>query len=83
MATERFAPKIYGVLRLAQQTAMTFCTKLFEKLEQEVPVFTEAFLCKRNYIMWESILRERRNEDIATIIGVVGLAQGMSKQNRC
>lgn len=52
----------------------TFRTRLFEKLEQEVPVFTEAFLRERDYIMSESIIRETRKEDIATVVGVVGLA---------
>merc|ERR1712078_676331 len=60
-----------------------FRTRLFSKLEQDVPEFTRAFLKERDYLMSESILREldRRPEEVKNIVGVVGLAHvpGMEK----
>lgn len=60
-----------------------FRTRLFSKLEQNVPEFTQAFLKERDYLMSESIRREldRRPEEVKTIVGVVGLAHvpGMEK----
>mmetsp|Transcript_3979 Transcript_3979/g.10423 ORF Transcript_3979/g.10423 Transcript_3979/m.10423 type:complete len:366 (+) Transcript_3979:70-1167(+) len=60
-----------------------FRTRLFSKLEQNVPEFTQAFLKERDYLMSESILREldRRPEEVKIIVGVVGLAHipGMEK----
>jgi pheromone shutdown protein TraB len=60
-----------------------FRTRLFSKLEQDVPEFTQAFLKERDYLMSESILREfdRRPDEVQTIVGVVGLAHvpGMEK----
>lgn len=60
-----------------------FRTRLFSKLEQDVPEFTQAFLKERDYVMSESIRREleRRPEEVKTIVGVVGLAHlpGMEK----
>ena len=60
-----------------------FRTRLFSKLEQNVPEFTQAFLKERDYLMSESIRREldRRPEQVKTIVGVVGLAHvpGMEK----
>jgi len=60
-----------------------FRTRLFSKLEQDVPEFTQAFLKERDYLMSESIRREleRRPEEVKTIVGVVGLAHvpGMEK----
>ena len=51
-------------------------TRLFARLEQDVPEFFQAFLKERDYLMSESILREfdRRPEEVKTIVGVVGLA---------
>lgn len=53
-----------------------FRTRLFAKLEQEVPEFTQAFLKERDYIMSESIARELENrpEEVKSVVGVVGLA---------
>lgn len=60
-----------------------FRTRLFSKLEQDVPEFTQAFLKERDYLMSESIRREldRRPDEVKTIVGVVGLAHvpGMEK----
>lgn len=63
-----------------------FRTRLFSKLEQDVPEFTQAFLKERDYLMSESIRRELelRPEEVKTIVGVVGLAHvpGMEKHFR-
>lgn len=63
-----------------------FRTRLFSKLEQDVPEFTQAFLKERDYLMSESIRREldRRPEEVKTVVGVVGLAHvpGMEKHFR-
>lgn len=60
-----------------------FRTRLFSKLEQDVPEFTQAFLKERDYLMSESIRRELdlRPEEVKTVVGVVGLAHvpGMEK----
>jgi pheromone shutdown protein TraB len=60
-----------------------FRTRLFARLEQDVPEFTQAFLKERDYLMSESIRREldRRPEEVKTVVGVVGLAHvpGMTK----
>mmetsp|Transcript_11340 Transcript_11340/g.24026 ORF Transcript_11340/g.24026 Transcript_11340/m.24026 type:complete len:371 (-) Transcript_11340:374-1486(-) len=61
----------------------SFRTRLFSKLEQDVPEFTQAFLKERDYLMSESIRREleRRPDEVKTVVGVVGLAHvpGMEK----
>ena len=63
-----------------------FRTRLFSKLESDVPEFTQAFLKERDYLMSESILRELnlRPEEVKTVVGVVGLAHvpGMEKHFR-
>eukprot|EP00536_Pseudo-nitzschia_multiseries_P014167 jgi/Psemu1/291294/fgenesh1_pg.665_\ len=53
-----------------------FRTRLFSKLEQDVPEFTQAFLKERDYLMSESIRRELdlRPEEVKNVVGVVGLA---------
>ena len=51
-----------------------FRDRLFEKLEQEVPEFTQAFLKERDYIMSESIRRELEFPGVQNVVGVVGLA---------
>lgn len=60
-----------------------FRTRLFSKLEQDVPEFTQAFLKERDFLMSESIRREleSRPEEVKTVVGVVGLAHvpGMEK----
>ena len=48
--------------------------KLFQKLEQNVPEFTQAFLKERDIIMSESIRKEIDQPDVERIVGVVGLA---------
>ena len=45
--------------------------RIFERLEQEVPEFTRAFVTERDYIMAEAI---RREIDARHIVAVVGLA---------
>mmetsp|Transcript_5524 Transcript_5524/g.13846 ORF Transcript_5524/g.13846 Transcript_5524/m.13846 type:complete len:379 (-) Transcript_5524:171-1307(-) len=61
----------------------TYRTRLFGRLEQDVPEFFQAFLKERDYLMSESIIREfdRRPKEVRTIVGVVGLAHvpGMEK----
>jgi len=63
-----------------------FRTRLFSKLEQDVPEFTQSFLKERDYLMSESIRRELelRPEKVRTVVGVVGLAHvpGMEKHFR-
>lgn len=58
-----------------------FRTRLFSKLEQEVPEFTQAFLKERDYLMSESIRRELERPEVKSVVGVVGLAHvpGMEK----
>jgi len=60
-----------------------FRTRLFSKIEQGVPEFTQAFLKERDYVMSESIRREldQRPKEVQTVVGVVGLAHvpGMEK----
>ena len=52
-----------------------FRDRLFRKLEQQVPEFTQAFLKERDYIMAEAIRRELEfNPTIERVVGVVGLA---------
>jgi pheromone shutdown protein TraB len=63
-----------------------FRTRLFSKLEENVPEFTQAFLKERDYLMCESIIREleRSPEENKNVVGVVGLAHvlGMEKHFR-
>jgi len=63
-----------------------FRTRLFSKLEQDVPEFTQAFLKERDFLMSESIRRELelRPEEVKAVVGVVGLAHvpGMEKHFR-
>jgi len=47
--------------------------RIFERLEQEVPEFTRAFLTERDYIMAEAIQREIAG-GAKHVVGVVGLA---------
>ena len=51
-----------------------FRTRLFARLEQEVPEFTQALLKERDYLMSESILRELKRPDVKKVVGVVGIA---------
>jgi pheromone shutdown protein TraB len=52
-----------------------FRNRLFRKLEQQVPEFTQAFLKERDYIMAEAIRRELESDaTIERVVGVVGLA---------
>jgi pheromone shutdown protein TraB len=53
-----------------------FRTRLFSKLEENVPEFTQAFLKERDYLMCESIIceLERSPEENKNVVGVVGLA---------
>ena len=57
-----------------------FRTRLFDRLEQEVPEFTTAFVKERDYIMSEAIRRELDRGD-SHVVAVVGLAhvRGMKK----
>jgi hypothetical protein len=48
-----------------------FRNRIFERLEQEVPEFTRAFVTERDYIMAEAI---RREFDARHVVAVVGLA---------
>mmetsp|Transcript_37123 Transcript_37123/g.86564 ORF Transcript_37123/g.86564 Transcript_37123/m.86564 type:complete len:356 (-) Transcript_37123:325-1392(-) len=48
-----------------------FQTRLFGRLEREVPEFTRSFLTERDYIMSEAM---RREEEADHIVGVVGMA---------
>jgi pheromone shutdown protein TraB len=61
-----------------------FRDRLFRKLEQEVPEFTQAFLKERDYIMAEAIRRELASPDVQRVVGVVGLAHvpGMQENLR-
>ena len=63
-----------------------FRTRLFSKLEENVPEFTQAFLKERDYLMCESIIceLERSPEENKNVVGVVGLAHvlGMEKHFR-
>ena len=63
-----------------------FRTRLFSKLEENVPEFTQAFLKERDYLMCESIIceLERSPEGNKNVVGVVGLAHvlGMEKHFR-
>jgi len=63
-----------------------FRTRLFSKLEENVPEFTQAFLKERDYLMCESIMceLERSPEENKNVVGVVGLAHvlGMEKHFR-
>lgn len=52
----------------------TFRTRLFERLEREVPEFTTAFIQERDYIMAEAIRREVMENGARHVVGVVGLA---------
>lgn len=58
-----------------------FRTRLFAKLEQEVPEFTQAFLKERDYLMSEAIRRELDRPEVKNVVGVIGLAHvpGMEK----
>lgn len=58
-----------------------FRTRMFAKLEQDVPEFTQAFLKERDYLMSESIRRELERAEVKNVVGVVGLAHvpGMEK----
>ena len=75
-----------GELQIAVMEALkeddTFRDRLFHKLEQEVPEFTQAFLKERDYIMSESIIRELNKPDAERIVGVVGLAHVPGMMNR-
>lgn len=52
-----------------------FRNRLFRKLEQQVPEFTQAFLKERDYIMAEAIRRELESDaTLERVVGVVGLA---------
>lgn len=55
----------------AIKTNKEFRSRLFSRLEEEVPEFTRAFMQERDYIMAESI---RREEDARHVVAVVGLA---------
>jgi hypothetical protein len=48
--------------------------RMFERLEQKVPEFTQAFLKERDIIMSESIRRELERPNVETVVAVVGLA---------
>lgn len=48
-----------------------FRNRIFERLEQQVPEFTRAFIIERDYIMAEAI---RREVDASHVVAVVGLA---------
>ncbi|KAL3928183.1 MAG: hypothetical protein SGBAC_012758, partial [Bacillariaceae sp.] len=49
--------------------------RLFAKLEQEVPEFTQAFLKERDYIMGQAIGRElAQDQSVKQLVAVVGLA---------
>ncbi|CAJ1955659.1 unnamed protein product [Cylindrotheca closterium] len=49
--------------------------RLFAKLEQEVPEFTQAFLKERDYIMGQAIGRElTQDPSVKQVVAVVGLA---------
>jgi pheromone shutdown protein TraB len=58
-----------------------FRTRLFDRLEREVPEFTTAFVNERDYIMSEAIRRELLEQGADHVVGVVGLAhvRGMKK----
>ncbi|KAG7368969.1 TraB family protein [Nitzschia inconspicua] len=48
--------------------------RLFQRLEERVPEFTQAFLKERDLIMGESIRRELEREGVERVVAVVGLA---------
>lgn len=57
----------------AMKTDSIFRERLFKRLENEVPEFTQALLKDRDYIMAESIRREIE-KGARHVVGVVGLA---------
>jgi pheromone shutdown protein TraB len=63
------------------KTDTQFRNRLFSRLEQEVPEFTQSFLVERDYIMAEVI---RRETDAKHVVAVVGLAHvpGMAENLR-
>jgi hypothetical protein len=63
------------------KTDTQFRNRLFSRLEQEVPEFTQSFLVERDYIMAEVI---RRETDAKHVVAVVGLAHvpGMTENLR-
>jgi len=52
----------------------SFRTRLFDRLEKEVPEFTTTFVKERDYIMSEAIRREVVDNGAKHVVGVVGLA---------
>jgi pheromone shutdown protein TraB len=48
--------------------------RLFQRLEEKVPEFTQAFLKERDLIMGESIRRELDRPGVKKVVAVVGLA---------
>jgi pheromone shutdown protein TraB len=74
VAVEESQINVAMMERLKEDTE--FRNRLFRKLEQEVPQFTQAFLKERDYIMAEAIRRELVDsvQVVEKVVAVVGLA---------